>query len=101
MTTTTTAAAGTGYALTDGEAERTADQWAEAYGWCLGDAFDTYEASVLAAAYRTTGERLQLTDDDLGRLLHHHGASLAELTGDCHPRLTVNHAGQALAWLGY
>jgi hypothetical protein len=78
------------------------DGWAARWDWSLGDCVETYEQSVLWTAWQTTDERLELHPADLGRLLDHHGASLAELTAEAATTgLPVCHAGQALLFLGY
>jgi hypothetical protein len=78
------------------------DDWAARWDWSPGDCVETYEQSVLWTAWQTTDERLELHPDDLGRLLDHHGASLAELTAEAAASgVPVCHAGQALVFLGY
>ena len=74
----------------------------EQLGWSWGDwlehCCDPYAESVLEAADPAT---CQLTPQDLKRLLLEHGTTAAQLEADAHPRLPLEHAGQALAWLGY
>ena len=66
--------------------------WLEAYP------DDSYERSVIWAADPDT---CRLTPRALARLLQEHGLTVHQLEGDAHPRLPLEHAGQALSWLGY
>lgn len=88
--------------LSDEQAAADLDAWGRRFGWKLGDGPESYEQSVLSAAWIESDEKgLNLNDTQLRRLLEAHGSSLAQLQADAHPALNLNHAGQALAWLGY
>ena len=74
----------------------------EQLSWSWGDwlehCSDAYAESVLEAADPDT---CRLSLRDLERLLQEHGLTVHQLEGDAHPRLPLEHAGQALSWLGY
>jgi hypothetical protein len=74
----------------------------EQLGWSWGDwlehCSDAYAESVLEAADPST---CQLSPRDLERLLQEHGFNVQQLEADAHPLLPLEHAGQALSWLGY
>jgi hypothetical protein len=74
----------------------------EQLSWSWGDwlehASDAYAESVLEAADSDT---CQLSPRDLERLLQEHGFNVQQLEADAHPLLPLEHAGQALSWLGY
>jgi hypothetical protein len=88
------------YAITAEEAIFTDAQWAERFDHELGGDPTTFGGSVLAVAYDRTGI-LELTDSQLARLLRDHGSTVADLQMESHPDLSLNHAGQALTFLGY
>ncbi len=73
--------------------------WVEHYGGDLADLVgDPYAVSVLHASDPDT---CRLSPWALERLLQEHGFTTALLAVDAHPQLPLEHAGQALTWLGY
>jgi hypothetical protein len=75
--------------------------WLEAYQDGIGD---TFPSSVIWAS----DDACQLPMADLHRLLQMHGATVAELQAELTAGqlqgaavLPLNHAAQALTWLGY
>ena len=73
--------------------------WVEHYGGDFADLMgDAYAVSVIQASDPDT---CRLSPRALEHLLQAHGFSTALLAVDAHPLLPLEHAGQALAWLGY
>lgn len=74
----------------------------EQLSWSWGDwlehCSDAYAESVLEAA---DPDNCRLSQRDLERLLQEHGFNVQQLEADAHPLLPMEHAGQALSWLGY
>jgi hypothetical protein len=99
ITTTATTTATTTWVITADQCSWLADDWAAHYE------SDEFACSVLDAADSLSG---LLPIADLRRLLAEHGATVDDLMADIEAAQRAGcmtpceqHAGQALAWLGY
>lgn len=98
-TTTATAASSSAYAVVQEQLCWSWGDWLDHYGGDLADVVgNSYASSVITAADPIT---CRLSSMGLARLLAQHGFTVAELQADAHPLLPLEHAGQALTWLGY
>jgi hypothetical protein len=100
-TATATAPAPAGWVLPADQMTWDRADWLEAYQDGIGD---TFPSSVIWAS----DDACQLPMADLHRLLQMHGATVAELQAELTAGqlqgaavLPLNHAAQALTWLGY
>ena len=90
----TIASASTGWVLPIDQLTWSRADWLDAYQDYVSD---TFASSVIWAS----DDACQLAMADLHRLLQMHGSTVAELQADAHPLLPLEHAVQALTWLGY
>ena len=99
ITTTTTTTSSAAYAVVQEQLSWSWGDWLDHYGGDFADLVgSSYASSVITAAEPTT---CLLSSMGLARLLAQHGFTVAELQADAHPLLPLEHAGQALTWLGY